>query len=554
MRNLYFRIVLLISVSFSLIFSSCKKNPLDNLQIAVNTDVFSSPTAILFENAVENAKNQPSNFKITISGKDKDKVLSVLGNKTFNVENGYIFLNLEKGTLPTPESPIMFKITGTSPGFEPFSQEIKITDAGEQKFNFKMIEIGNLPNGIIEKKSYLGLSIGTFSSQQIIETDTDENTQNKTKLTIPAGTIIKDKNGDEIKSSNVDVRIRYFDPNTQAIDVFPGGLNPQDVLDENGKQIEGGVNFISSGLMQIQMKAGDKIVKNFSKPISAEMELRADQSNPITEEILKEGDSIPLWSRDDETGQWKSEGVAKVVSSNGKLVAKFEMNHLSSWNLDFVYYYGGNPTPLNIVFDAPWEGYSGNFKISMYSGNNYITGSYLGSVKNGTVSILKPTPKLNSVYLVISDYESGKQIKTETFNPTTKGTIRIDVNSCLIKDLITISLKYTIKCTNDMIKPNSGVFLTITDLETNKRKIIRAPSVKSGSVTDRLEMRLKDKGRYKIETIGLDGSVISYESILDISNLTYDKNKLNGFTIDKLEYNPTTKKIEADVSYITSKC
>ena len=86
MRNLYFRIVLLTSLSFSLIYSSCKKYPLDNLQIAVNTDVFSSPTAILFENAVEGAINQPSNFKITISGKDKDKVLSVLGNKTFNVE------------------------------------------------------------------------------------------------------------------------------------------------------------------------------------------------------------------------------------------------------------------------------------------------------------------------------------------------------------------------------------------------------------------------------------------------------------------------------------
>lgn len=553
MRKLYFGIVLLTTLSFSLIYSSCKKYPLDNLQISVNTEVFSSPTAILFENAKEGAINQPTSFKLTISGKDKDKVLSVLGNKTFNVENGYIFLNLAKGTKPSPESPIMFKISGTSPGFEPFSQEIKITDAGEQKFNFKMIEIGNLPNGIIEEKSYIGLSNGSFNSQQIIETEIDENTQNKTKLTIPAGTIIKDKDNNIINSSNVDIKIRYFDPNTEAIDVFPGGLNPQDVLDENGKQIEGGVNFISSGLMQIQMKAGDKIVKNFSKPISAEMELRADQSNPITEEILKEGDSIPLWSRDDETGQWKSEGVAKVVSSNGKLVAKFEMNHLSSWNLDFVYYYGGNPNPLNIVFDAPWEGYSGNFKISMYSGNHYITGTYLGSVKNGTVSILKPTPILNNVYLVIYDFESGKKIKTQTFNPTTKGTLHVDVSSCFI-DLITISLKYTIKCTNDMIKPNSGVFLTITDLQTNKRKIIRAPSVKSVNVSDRLEMRLKDKGRYRIETIGLDGSVISYESILDISNLTYDKNKLNGFTIDKLEYNPITKKIEADVSYITSKC
>jgi hypothetical protein len=418
-----------------------------------------------------------------------------------------------------------------------------------------MIEIGNLPKGIIEKKSYIGLTDGTFINQQLIETNTDDNTQNRTRLIIPAGTRMKDKNGDEINSSNVDIKVRYLDPNTDAIHGFPGGVNPNDVLDKEGKEIDGGVNFISSGLMQIQMKGGDKIVKNFSKPISAEMELRAEQSNPITGEKIKEGDIIPLWSRDDESGIWQAEGNATVLSLNGKLVAKFEMNHLSCWNLSFIYNYEGNSNPLNIIFDAPWESYSGDFKITMYtSGNNSILTSYLGSIKNGSVAILRQTPNLNSVYLVISDNESGKTYQTETFNPKTKGKINVDVSSFFNKDLITISLKYTIKCTNDMIKPNSGVFLTITDLETNKRKIIRSPSEKSGSPSDRLEMRLKDKGRYKIETFGLDGSIISYESILDISNLTYDKNKLNGFTIDKLEYNPSTKKIEADVSYITSKC
>lgn len=551
MRNIYFTLGLITSLLLTLSQSSCKKHPLDNLEVSVNANVFSSPTAILFENAKEGAILQPSRFKLTVSGKDKDKVLSVLGTKNFNVENGYVFINLAKGTNPTPENPVIFKISGICNGFEPFSQEIKITDAGEQKFNVKIIEIGNLPKGLTEHKTAIGISNSTLTTQSVIETNSDENTPNKTKITIPAGTKVTDQNGNEILGTNLDVKLRYFDPNTEAIDVFPGGLNPHDVLDKNGKQIEGGVNFISSGLMQIEMKSGDKIVKNFSKPVSAEMELKANSTNPLTGEILVVGDTIPLWSRDDQNGQWKSEGVASVVNVNGKLVAQFLMNHLSSWNLDFVYHYGGNPDPLDIIFDAPWEGLSGQFKVTMFTnGGSYISTSYLGSIKNGSVSRLKPTPKLNSVYLVVTDYESGKTIKTETFNPKTIGTIHIDVSACLIKDLITVSLKYTIKCLNNNIKPNSGAFLTITDLSTNQRKIVRTPT----SNSEKLELRLKNKGKYRIETIGLDGSVIFYETTLDIDNLSYDKNKLNGFYIDKLEYNQTTKKIEAEVTYVTSKC
>lgn len=553
MKNkFYFVLSITLLVGLIAIPLSCKKKPFDDLTVSVNTDVFTAPTAILFENAKAGATKQPGDFTMTVSGQDADKVLSVLATKTYKVQNGYIFLNMAQGLNPTPENPIVFKISGTAPGFESFTKDIIITSKEEQKFNVKMIETGNLPAGMVEHKTEVTLSSGTFTSNEIIETVGDANTSNTAKMEIQAGTTMKDKNGTVLTGGKVSVKVNYFDPRTEAVEVFPGGLTPQDVLDSTGKKIEGGVQFISAGLMQIEMKVGSSTVAEFSKPVAAEMVLDEKQENPMTGEKLVEGDKIPLWSRNDETGQWKHEGDAIVVSKNGALVAEFEMNHLSSWNLDFFY---GTTTSkkLDIVFDADWVTSTGDCSVYMYAKDgSYIAGSYQGGIKNGDINTMDNTPNVASVYLVITDWNSGKSITTENFDPQTKGTIHVDVNSFNETGLVTIALKYNVKCTKNKIKPNSGTFITLTDLVTNRRTIYRLPAITSALTTDNLKVRLRNNRSYKVETVGLDGSVISYESLLNTANLTYTN--LKGFTVDKLIYNSTSNTVEAEVTYVTNKC
>jgi hypothetical protein len=544
--------LLLLGVVFT--HYGCKKIVTDDLTINVNTDVLVSPTAILFENAKSGATKQPTNFTLEISGKDADKVLSAIGNKTFEVQNGFIYLNLVKGVNPTVENPIVFQIKGKASGFEPFMKDVVISSNEEQLLNIKLIEEGNLPKGLIEEKTTATLQNGVFTKQEVIKTSVDDNTSNYTKLTIEPGTTMKDINGEIITGSKLDVNVRYFDPTTEAIDVFPGGLNPQNVLDEKGNEIEGGVNFISSGLMQIEMKANDKIVKNFSKPISAEMQLSPHEANPFTGEKLKQGDTIPLWSRNDITGQWKAEGTADVVYDNGILVAKFKINHLSSWNLDFVCWMPTSAIPLDVIFTTKTgESKTGNIRATMYTQNgSYITYNHFGSVKDQQVSRLPFTPNGVTVYLELTNYENGKKFKTELFNPTTKGKVYVDLTSILQTELVNVSLKYTIKCTNNKFTPKGRTFITITDLLTNSRKIISTPSMKSNTISENLKFSLVNNREYKIETIGLDGKIISYQTIFNKSNLTYSK--LNGFTVNKLIFNNETQTVEADVSYITTKC
>ena len=132
----------------------CKKVSPDNYTISVNTDVFSAPTSLLFVNAKEGADKQPTDFALTISGKDADKVITSLGKTAYGVTNGFTFISLKKGVVPTTENPIVFKIAGKATGFEEFMYDIVLTSKEESSLEYKLIEEGTtLPTGLSELKT-----------------------------------------------------------------------------------------------------------------------------------------------------------------------------------------------------------------------------------------------------------------------------------------------------------------------------------------------------------------------------------------------------------------
>src|SRR5690606_37535833 len=75
-----------------------------------------------------------------------------------------------------------------------------------------------------------------------------------------------------------------------------------------------------------------KEVKSFSKPLTMDVELNSTEINPNTGQPYKENETIPTWSLNTETGQWKQESNATVVkNTNGKLAAQMQITHLSEY-------------------------------------------------------------------------------------------------------------------------------------------------------------------------------------------------------------------------------
>jgi hypothetical protein len=573
-KNILLKVTFLILAGVVFIQTACKKITTDDLSINVNTDVFNAPTLISFENAKAGANNQPTEFKLTISGPDKDKITTSESSTNFSVHDSWIALQLVKGVEATSSKPINFTIYAEVPGFEPVRKEISLVSNTESKIVVKVIEKGNLPTGIVEKESDFTLKSGEFEKNEEIFTGEENGVTETVKLNFDAGTFMYDKNGNKITGSNLKAKVRYYDISDQSIEVFPGGLSPKDVVDKDGKKIEGGINFFTAGLADIDLSVNGVTVKKFSKPISAEIELNEKLDNYITGEPVKVGDSIPLWSYDEETGQWTEENkYAKVeLAANGSKVAKFKIDHLSPWNMDWGWNqwwwwwwqsFFANFSWLNINVNAPWStsgsnGYNyGNYGYS-YGGSygvytrttngNYLTWNwgYLWNGRFGMSYYSRNIPQYVEVY----DYEQGIVVaRSPIFNPRQQSSITVDIPKPSFK-FVDVNLNYSVKCaSNAKLNPNRRTWVYVQDLNT-----YRTYYYYTGS-KGILNMRLIDGHSYRITTRGIYGEIISCQTKLDIKNVNKTNiEKINGLEVKKLEYNPTSNSVDVECLYTLPKC
>lgn len=558
-KNMFIRIVCSMLLFVLPILVGCKKISTTNLALNVDTDVLSAPTMLVFENAKAVASNQPLEFSVTISGPDKDKVVSGLGTKNFDVHDGWLALNLEKGVEPSLTNPIRFVVTAKIAGFEDVRKEITLVSKDELSVAIQVIEKGNLPSGIAEESKSYKLNAGAFSSSESFSTLPENGTTETATLTFSSETKLRDKDNNQIFGDSVRATVRYYGVSDESVDVFPGGLSPQNVLDKNGKEIAGGVNFFTAGMMDIDMNVGGKEVKSFDTPVKAEMKLNADQDNFMTGQKVKAGDSIPVWSLDEASGQWKEEKKAVVIQTVTGLAAKFEITHLSGWNLDWGWSYFGSygdaGAALDVKIQAPWTNPTGNYEVTLRSPN----GGYLGALHcttlfDGFVARFERTPNIPLAYIEIYDNLTGKLVKkSELFNPATKGVLDVKIDESVALEYVDVALTYSLICTkNPQVKPNSSTWISIKDLETGKSQRYYTGRTSNKLTKGRLDIRLVNGRKYRVSTVGIDGKLISCEAIFDIKNLQYQN--IKGLVVKKLEYNPTIKKVIVDCEYTTDKC
>lgn len=169
------------------------------------------------------------------------------------------------------------------------------------------------------------------------------------KLDVPANTTLTDRNGDPV-TGNITANVVYFSNEPSGVSdlstdsallSFPGGLSPTEILDESGEvdpDLSGGT-FVSAGFTAIEIR-NDKgqVVSNFEPPIDLTFQVSAKTINPETGEVVAKGETIPVWSYDEEAGQWKDEGTAVVGDYNAEtdtFTVTKQISHLSYYNLDY---------------------------------------------------------------------------------------------------------------------------------------------------------------------------------------------------------------------------
>lgn len=480
------------SFAFILAITGCK-SPTEDVNLIVNTaTAFKAPVLFHFSNANTSSTTKPADFTVTVSGKDAALVQMGSGGTDFKASHGFLPLSLKSSASPSPSNPITFNIYAEVAGFAPITKTIIITADVPKVYEVPVVEYANPVAGTLALQSDIAVTAGATTAIVNLTTTPNAGLAEKITISIPSGTQMQDANGNSINASLVKSSIvQYGSSNPAIAESFPGGLNPTNVLNSTGAAIPGGVNFVTAGLLSINMTAGNTSVKKFSKPLVITQELQTGLINFETGVAVKVGDVIPLWSLNETTGQWKSEGTATVaLGTGGKLVAQYTISHLSGWNLDWGWYgpttFVSLNTQLTVNFlpsGSPWVGGPYEVQLQTESGN-YLAGIHgyvpqtdffeLGKVTSGgwidktvvsgkygfTLPIVPNITKAKVVIYAPGSYTT-KLAETAIFNPTSVGTVNLNVTLPPPPETVNVIANFEGKCTSKpVVAPLNGyIFL-----------------------------------------------------------------------------------------------
>ncbi len=487
----------IIIVAFTII-TACKRGITDDVRVNVNTAQYSNSILLRFVNANGASATRPGNFDVKITGTGANYLVNQDGQPNFFAKLGMAPLFVKNNQLLSSSNRITFKIDVSAPGFLRLVKDIVVTASEPSVVTVYLQEQGSPPLGVAIKTIDIGLLNGVVQSDQTITTPTPSGTTETVTLQLDSGTQLLDANGVAISAGNVSTNIQFYSAQSpSANNAFPGGLEPQSVRGPDGNIIEGGLNFVTAGMFTMNMKAGNTEVKKFSKPITASIELNANQDNFETGNPIQAGDSIPVWSLNEETGEWIYEGQATVFSDNGKLNAKFEMSHLSGWNLDWGWSYFGSygtcQKPLTVNIQTNLSG--GNYEITMVTPNgNYLGALHSTPISNGMKAVFASTPNTANVKIRITDNNNGGKLigESELFNPCTKGSVAIVANG-VAPDYVNIDVSIMASCSNKPVDAQLSNWFYLfngTSYET---------SFYSGT-SNKAKFTLENGKTYKLET------------------------------------------------------
>jgi hypothetical protein len=223
-----------------------------------------------------------------------------------------------------------------------------------------MVNQNNLPKGVVSSAAS-----GTSDNNGIVQSDftvkVKENIANvNASMLIPKGTALYDANGNPLKG-NITASIVYFNNKSEeSLSAFPGGFTV--TTNEGGVKNEG--VFLTAGFFELTIKDAygteaktfvSKSLKKINtddvtKPLTI-IEIAKGTMNPETNAEVKAGDSIDVWSLDNNTAVWNQELKAKIYgpNDNGNFYVQFGINHLSPYNCDWRWWWCPQGATINVI-------------------------------------------------------------------------------------------------------------------------------------------------------------------------------------------------------------
>jgi hypothetical protein len=357
--------------------------------LSVDNDLIRVPLSIRFLDPSVTASGQSGDaqrdmkdvkIKVSFVGTNLDKLFTTTGQKLTSLtelDGGQLDIAVKKTDFVggSAANAINFSIIAEAANYLRTLKSFSINDTIPQFETFSMVNLTNAAQGIKVKVAANVLSVtngAVTATRDVVVSDS-------AKVTIPAGTILKDKNGNNL-SGNLSVQLAQFSPSDPiAASMFPGGFNPTEVKDENGTSLGAGT-FTSLGFIALDMDVNGTPVKQFGgNPISVTVDISPNLRNPDTGNPLQVGDIVPIWSLNETTGEWKREGTGTISGTAASPKMTFTQTHLSYWNIDYF-----NPVcKYSQRFNWPSNIAAGSYYVELMNGRT-------GAVVKGSWQYINP--------------------------------------------------------------------------------------------------------------------------------------------------------------------
>lgn len=338
----------LVAVVLIAFLSGCDVGSVDDdLALILRFEAVSTVVSGQITDAATQAPITDVPVTIRFGGADADRVVDVDGGSVSSItleEVSLLSFGLD-GAVPSPDRPVDLVLNVTAEGYLETSRRILLAD-DEQTFSLPLVRFADLPPGVETTSVRFPVINGVSPETVVVTTPAEAVTGARASLTLPAGTRIRDASGRPL-TGTLTGRVTYFSNQVNpARAAFPGGFTGVQIdRDETGAPAQG--TFLTAGFAAVEVVGDDgREAEMFDAPIDISIDVPPGTPNPETGRDIDDGDPVPVYSLDEDTGTWTfaARAPARLVGAtvntetgpNASRSVRFETEHLTYWNLDYL--------------------------------------------------------------------------------------------------------------------------------------------------------------------------------------------------------------------------
>lgn len=430
MKNIIKKLTLTVTISLTLLVG-CSDffDKIDDFNVGVTNAIFEQSAVIELQDYFGNQQDVvDADLKVEFSGADADKLVNEAGETKLTETDGFIQLNVNPNK-STGVKELNFNITVSGGNYRTETFPVTLTDT-ISLIQLKLLDKDRFRfSGIDNVSKTATLSANTLNTEITLATS-KTNAIRKSTVNIKTGTQFKDKQGNILTGNQLNVFLETTDAN--GISQY---LSEYTYKDESGETITKPAKFYS-GNVEITMDVNGVDVKEFTNPIAVSIEIPATANNPFTNEVVKIGDTLPVYTNEEDSQEWTYHGLGTLVAgeTSETLTINFETTHLSSYSI-IEFEETGCSEILDFNYNITAENLPADFDgtVNIVAGYSYKPNS--GEILTGNFNLFEISIKNGKINSIKNSIERAQRSNIGSFWEGIASSLVNSINTLLVSSI-----------------------------------------------------------------------------------------------------------------------